>query len=226
MKIVVCGDSFASADRFKPGTHFSELLESNGHAVTNLARGGISNVGIAFQLQTAVELNPDAVVFTTTGHDRIEMLLNKQKFIPGLGLKNFIYPYQSDLSTGSKYVGNVKSAILSDIIQSFVEPRLDQPNELASESRAEIVKQYLVHFHDTKFKKIQNDWIIGYWKYRMKEQGIPFVHLYRNGPVGRQMYDYVDRNPQLIDQAVYHTDTETQHNLAQELNILLKEIAK
>ena len=155
MNIIVCGDSFASADRFIPNTHFSELLQHSGHNVTNLARGGISNVGIAFQLQTAVELNPDVIIFTTTGHDRIELLLKHRKFIPSLGLKNFVYPYQSDLSTGSKYVGSTKSAILSDSVYTFLNPRPDRPTELLDLSQTEVIKQYLVHFHDSNFKKIQ-----------------------------------------------------------------------
>ena len=46
MKLVVCGDSFMSADVHRPETHFSELLENHGHSVINLARGGMSNTGI------------------------------------------------------------------------------------------------------------------------------------------------------------------------------------
>lgn len=226
MKIVVCGDSFASADRHRPETHFSEILCKYGNEVVNLARGGISNVGIAFQIQAAIKLNPDAIIFTTTSHDRIDMIIDDRKFIPNLGLKNFIYPYQSDASTGSKHVGNTNAAILSDVVEAFLQPRPDQPAELNDPARAEIVKHYLVYFHDVAFKKIQNDWIIGYWKYLLEEHSIPYLHVHQGGSVAQQMYEYVKQHPTLINQTVYHTDAETQIKVAEELNNVLKELVK
>ena len=41
MKLVVCGDSYFSADTTAPGTHFTELLPSSEYI--NLARAGASN---------------------------------------------------------------------------------------------------------------------------------------------------------------------------------------
>ena len=76
MKLIVCGDSFASADTTRPGTHFSELLRAS----INLARGGASNTLIGFQLQTAISLNPDVVIFTSTTSSRIDYPIPGRNF--------------------------------------------------------------------------------------------------------------------------------------------------
>ena len=68
-RIVVCGDSFCSSAKERPGTHFSELLP--GYEVINLARGGITNTAICFQIQTAIELSAALVVFANTDSNRL-----------------------------------------------------------------------------------------------------------------------------------------------------------
>ena len=226
MNIVVCGDSFMSADVHLPGTHFSELLSKHGHVVTNLARGGMSNVGIAFQLEAATKLHPDLIVFSSTGHDRIDIVINNKKFSPHKGLKNFIYPYESDSSTGSQYVGDINSAILSDVIPAFLEPRSDLPTELDDPKRPELVKQYLACFHDAEFKKVLDSWILGFWEYKLAEEQIPFIHLRAGGMVGQAMYNYVNKNPDKIAQCVYHTDEQTQVLMAEELIITIERLEK
>jgi len=217
MNLVICGDSFMSADTGRPGTHFSELLTTYGHSVINLARGGISNIGIAFQLETAVNLKPDMVIFSSTGPDRIDIVVKNRKFNPKLGLKNFIYPYKSDSSTGSKHVGGLDSSVLSDVIPAFLSPRPDLPVELNDPDRIESIKQYLALYHDASFKNVTDNWIIGYWKYKLIEKQIPFIYLHHGSKLGKLMYEYVKQNPDKITQSVYHTDEQTQILIALEL---------
>lgn len=226
MNIVVCGDSFMSADVHRPGTHFSELLSEHGHVVTNLARGGMSNVGIAFQIEAATNLNPDLILFSSTSPDRIDVIINNRKFFSHKGLKNFIYPYKSDSSTGSQFVGDINAAILSDVIPAFLEPRPDLPTELGDPNRPELVKQYLALFHDTEFKKVLDSWILGFWEYRLNEKQIPFIHLRPGGIVGQAMYNYVNKNPDKITQCVYHTDKHTQIMMAQDIINTIEKLKK
>jgi len=218
MNLIVCGDSFMSADTSRPETHFSELLITYGHSVMNLARGGISNTGIAFQLETAAQLQPDMIIFSSTCSDRVDIVVKNRKFNSRLGLKNFIYPYKSDLSTTNQYVGNLNAPILSNVITMFLSPSPDLPIELHDPNRIESIKQYLSLYHDSNFKKITDDWIIGYWKYKLIEKHIPFIHLYPGSKLGQLMYKYVKHNPDKISQCVYHTDEQTQILMAVELN--------
>jgi hypothetical protein len=222
MKLIVCGDSFMSADTFLPNTHFSEILKTYGYNVTNLARGGISNTGIAFQLEKALTLKPDAIVFSSTSSERIDLVI--KDFDSSKGLKNFIYPYVCDSSTGSEHVGGLDAAILSDVIVAFLTSRPDLPIELQNVVDSDFIKQYISLFHDANFKKILDTWLIGYWKYKLTENQIPFVHLYNDGPVGQHMYCYVRQNPTLVNQCVYHTDQHTQKLMAEELNVELKRL--
>ena len=218
-KIVVCGDSFCSADTYRPGTHFSEILTTYGYEVVNLARGGISNTGICFQIDTAIKLNPNAVIFSSTGSDRINIPIKNRTFDPTDGLKNFIYPYRCDSSTGTEYVGGLDAAIMSDVIPAFLNPRPDLP-ELQFDP--ELVKIYITHFHDVELEKKTDSWIIEYWKLILKQRSIPFIHLHTNGTIGQSMYRYVRNNPTKINQCVYHTDEKTQVEITNEL---VKELA-
>jgi len=225
MNLVICGDSFMSADTHRPGTHFSELLTAYGHSVTNLARGGMSNIGIAFQLETSIQLNADAVIFSSTSSDRIDVVVKNKKFDPTQGLKNFVYPYSADSSTISQHVGNLNAPIFSDTINTFLFPRPDLPTELQDPNRAELVKQYLSLLHDSKFKKVLDSWILGFWKYKLIEKKLPFIHLHEGGLLGQSMYEYVKQNPDKITQSVYHTDEHTQTIMASELINELERVA-
>jgi len=213
-KIIVCGDSFCSADRNRPGTHFSELLSSQGYDVVNLARGGISNTAICFQIEQAIKLNPDMIIFSSTTSDRIDVPVKHREFSAVNGLKNFIYPYKSDSSTGTEYVGGLDAPIMSDVISAFLNPRPDLPETLVD---SDVVKNYLVHVHDVQLKTVTDSWMLGYWKYVLATSSIPFIHLYNGGPVGQVVYQYVRDNPDKISQCVYHTDEETQIKLCNEI---------
>lgn len=222
MRLVVCGDSFMSADTNRPGTHFSEILQSQGYDVINLARGGISNTGIAFQLEAASKLKPDAIIFSSTDTSRVDVVVGK--FNPLKGLKNFIYPYASDSSTGSDYVGGLDAAIMSDVIVSQLSSRPDLPSKLHNLDQIAAIKQYVSWFHDDNFKRILDGWLLGYWKYRLTENRIPVIHLYENGPLGQHMYNYTRQHPGKRNQCVYHTDNYTQVLMAQELSVELKKL--
>jgi len=217
-RIIVCGDSFASADRNKPGTHFSELLTGYGHEVINMARGGISNTGIGFQLETAITMAPNVIIFTEAPGGRIDVPIQGRKFYRPEGIKNFIYPYPSDSSTGLDFVGNFSAPILSDTIHSFMNPRPDLPEELRDPNIQNAVKQYFTFMYDNHFKEIVDSWIIGFWEYRLAELGFPFLKLGMNDPVGNIIYEYANANPNKVTQAVYHTDESTQIQVARKLN--------
>lgn len=220
MKLIVCGDSYASADTSRPGTHFSELLGAN----INLARGGASNILIGFQLQTAISLNPDIVIFTTTGSGRIDYPIPGRNFNPTKGLQNFVYPYNSDSSTGSAHVGDLSAAIWSDVSPALTHPRPDLPTSLYNRVNVEAVKNYVAYIQNRSLSDVTNDWLIGYWKHELTAANIPYVHIFRGSKYAQAMYCYTDTYPDLVTQCVYHTDSETQVSIAEELNIAIKEL--
>lgn len=221
-KIVVCGDSFCSADTSRPGTHFSELLQSNGHLVINLARGGMSNIGIAFQIQEAIKFNPDVIIFSITS-PRMTIPIGKKKFRKKLGLKNFCYPYRADLSSTLECVGGPDAPIWADVPDDILNPRPDLPIELRmSAGQLSAVKIYLAYLFDGDLQKETDEWLLGFWQYRLQELGIEFLKLQPGEGPGKFMYDYAQANPTLTRQAVYHTDANTQVTVADHIVKYLK----
>jgi len=214
--IVVCGDSFCGACRSRPGTHFSELIAGiTEYQVTNLARGGISNIGICFQLEQAAKLKPDVVIVGRTIADRIDVPSGKAKFNPALGLKNIAYTYESDASTGSKYVGNQDSAIYSDMIYNFIGAgRLDKTWHLTEQQRR-AVEHYVAYLHDKEFKETTDGWALGYWINLLKLQGVMVIEL--NKGLGQELYEAHTKNPDEFTRVGYHTDTATQERVAVKL---------
>jgi hypothetical protein len=215
--IVVCGDSFCSAEFFRPNSHFSELLAiDHGYIVKNLARGGISNVGICYQIKTAIELNADLILYNTTDSSRLDIPLNP--FIPAIGLKNFIYPYESDVSSTLPYVGDITANIYSDNVHSLLENRPDLPKQLIKQiaKKKEAIKYYLAELQDSNLKLETEMWMFGYWQSVMDSAGIKFLQVDKT-----TSWDYINRyiaeNPDKLSQCVYHTDESTQQLVANSL---------
>lgn len=204
--IVICGDSFSSADTGRPNTHFSELLSKMGYRVRNLARGGSSNTAICFQIQTAISLNADFVIFTSTGPDRLNIPV--KKFNKNLGLRNFIYPYKSDLSSTDPLVGDTTKAIYSDTISTLLNPRPDLTTILLNQDQITAIKQYITFLHDSDLQSMIDEWIIDFWSSKIKSLNL------KKSKIGLPMYDYANKNLDKINQAVYHTDVETQAKVA------------
>jgi hypothetical protein len=219
-KIVVCGDSVCSAttDPTWYG-HFSDLLADNGYNVINLARGGITNTGICFQLAEAINLNASLVIFNRTDSSRIDIPL--RPFLPAYGLKNFIYPYPSDSSFGSPYVGGLDANILSDMAIGALVDRNDTDLVVTEEVKT-AVKYYVSYLHDSRLMEVKETWMIEYWIQQLEKASIPFIELGTTG-IGKILWDYMNNNPDKLNQCIYHTDKVTQKMLA---DCLICEIEK
>ena len=180
-KIIACGDSFLTPDRRYPGGHFTELLaEKYGYEVINLARGGISNIGIGFQMELAISLNPNIIILAPTGSDRMQVPVGK--FNPSLGLKNIRYTDFYSATCGSVYVGTEDSAIVDDVVYTIandcdwtVDDR-GQKYKLSPEKK-EAVKYYITHLRDEELQKVTDRWIIDYWTMQARTVGIRIIFL-------------------------------------------------
>lgn len=81
-KVVTCGCSFMSPDMYNPefqGTHFSEVFAKEmGYELIQLARPGSSNGGICIQIEEAIKIKPDLILFGTTVFDRVEISVSPE----------------------------------------------------------------------------------------------------------------------------------------------------
>jgi hypothetical protein len=185
INIVVCGDSYMCRDSGHPGTHFSELL-SNQYHVTNLARAGVSNIEIGFQLKRAIELAPDYVMMSTTDSNRIEIPIANTRKINTIKLEHF--------RPGNEryYISSNIQTLMSSDSYGFSEFATHVPPETM-----EAIKQYLTYIHDEKYRTEIDKWIIDYW----------LMQLAKN-KIGYYVFDKdfaVYRAPFVMD-PIYHTD--------------------
>jgi hypothetical protein len=220
-KIVICGDSFCSADA-RPhavGSHFSEILNHTyGYETINLARGGITNTAICFQIDQAIKLSADLILFKDTESVRIDVPL--KPFQPELGLKNFIYPFRSDLSTQSEHVGDLTSNIYSNTVFEITEqnrPADDlSPDFVVDEDVKTAVKYYVNFLQDRNLLSQMHDWMFGYWEFVLQSKGINYLKLNRS-PIWEPIDNYIKNHGNWFP-ITYHTDRETQQLLASSLN--------
>lgn len=222
MKIIVCGDSYCSADSSDERWHFSQVLEDKYNLeVVNLARGGMSNLGICFQLKQAIALEPDAVVYNMADPSRVDIVMH-DNYYTSLGLKNFVYHSPDDSSYGSEYVGNQDSPIFSTVFQeldSLTTFKVPAEKILA-------VKHYHAHLFNWQLKYDTDRWMLDYWRMQLKTANIRTVFLGNfadSRPIapGRVIYDFVRKNPEYITKKLYHTDQATQQTAA---DLIAKEI--
>jgi hypothetical protein len=221
-KIVVCGDSFCSAG-IHSETHFSQLLSNKyGYDVINIARGGISNTAICYQIKQAINMNPDLIIFRVTGSSRLDIPI--KKFNKHIGLRNFLYPWSYEHSHTSPHTGGVTGTVLSDTIEGFfVESRQQSlPENLKiSISVKEAIKQYITYMYDDDLQTERDKWMIGYWLSQLEKKNIPYIEICENG-IGKEIYIYIKNNPDKIMQTVYHTDRVTQEIVADSIDQKIK----
>jgi hypothetical protein len=209
-RIVVCGDSFCSAQT-NDNQHFSNILADRGYEVINLARSSMTNTGICFQIKQAINLQADLVIFRQSDSSRLDVPLSPSPS-PNITLKNFIYPYPSDSSFGNEHVGGLTANILSDNAHGLSNQR---PDSLISipDSIVTAIKNYYAFIFDRHLAKEKDQWIFGYWQHCLSTALIPYIELTANG-IGREIYEYIDKNPDKIIQKVYHTTVEPQQKVA------------
>jgi hypothetical protein len=216
MRIVVCGDSFMTQDRRlqAKGKHFSELLLP--HEVINLARGGISNIGICFQIDQAIKLNPNVVIVGTTDSGRIEIPSGNGKFEERNGLKNIIYTQFASASIDSKYVGDATAPIISDTIPTVIgeETDLIDSYTLSTDVR-QAVKQYFSYMYHPEVKLLADMWAIGYWVGLLEKAGIKVI---RAKEILSHLYQAAYTSP---TDWVFHTEFSEQEKAANIIKKLL-----
>jgi hypothetical protein len=215
LRIIVCGDSYCTStiwDRY----HFSQILaDSYGYNVTNLAHGSFSNVGICFQIQQAITMGPDIIIYNTTDPGRFELVLNSN-FDHTRGLKNIVYFDDAVSSHSHPDTGDTNSPIFSTNY-----PRIkDTKNPAITPSQIAAVDQYMKHFFDYGLKNETDSWMFGYWHQQIINAGIIPLRLSREDQLANPMYAYAKENPDCA--AYYHTDLATQEILAKSIDQKLK----
>ncbi len=219
MKIVVCGDSFcASALKTIAITgdraHFSQILEDQyGYEVINLAHGGMSNTAIWFQIDQAIKLEPNVIVYGKTWSSRIELYLKDKLYNQNSPLKNFIYYDPCYSSYHSPYVGkftdeeNNGGMAVSTVWQNIENsPFFDLTDE-----QIKAIKLYLKYMYNDSICTQRDQWVFEYWHNQIQTVGI-LPLCFKDADIGQPAYDFSAAHRDY--DSPFHTDRATQEIIA------------
>ena len=218
MKIVVCGDSFCASTVKEirstgPRAHFSQILEDQyGYQVLNLAHGGMSNTAIWFQIDQAIKLNPDVIVYGKTWSSRIELYLKDKFYNQSDPLRNFIYYDPCYSSTHTSYVGTFEDSADGGMAVSTTWQNIENsPFFDLTDEQIKAVKLYLKYMYNDSVCAQRDSWIFEYWHSRI--QAAKILPLYfKDADIGRVAYDFSAANRDY--DSPFHTDRATQEVVA------------
>ncbi len=220
--IVVCGDSFCTAMK-NSREHFSQVLEDRfGYTVVNLARSSMSTAGICFQIQAAIQLQPDVIVYAETGPARLNIPMTN-KFHASAGLKNFIYHVPNEAAYGHDMVGDASAAIfsqnistLADMSDHSIHAFLESP--IDPEVR-QAVKMYVAYIYHEELQHVIESWMYAHWHKEIESHGILPIKFSRN-TFAAVAYEFSLANPRWP--RAYHTDDATQVILAERIHDIVQ----
>ena len=233
--IIVCGDSFSSAPiNGNPKTgerdHYSQILNDRyGYRVLNLARGGMSNLGICFQMREAVQIGCKYVIYHKTWSSRVNLVLNKN-FSIEQGLKNFLYPFVIDESTYCGFVVHNTDVATDQRIQtqdnkaaifSTVWQELDKnPAVKISKDQIQAIDAYLRHLFHEGLQDEVDSWMFQHWHQQILKCGMIPIELTKTN-FAEPMFNYYKTGKPENDP--YHTDTDTQELMAYRIDQMLQQ---
>ena len=195
--LAVCGDSWCTSDLAFPGKSFGEIISANKNwNLISLARSGCSNFTIALQIDKAIEMEVDAVIFGTTTPDRIEIPMEKgennivsklmsainwkewsssytHKFDKSRGLSNIQYAPHPDLSSQLDFLTD--PTIISEHIYTFIVRVANSEFYHLSDDQIAALKAYVTHLYDYGVKLQTDTWIINDACRRLLASKIPFL---------------------------------------------------
>lgn len=198
-KLIVCGDSFLSPVLSFPGTHFSEIFSKElDFELLCYSRSGMSNAGIAIQLNTAIEKRPDLIIFNTTGFDRTEIPVkysNEFKLhdtYKCYTVENLLYTQSLGLSSNYDWVNknsNIWSIGISDVLSHMTfNKNLNQyfnHNAMSNleliedfEEKVKATKSWFNFLYDPKLKKMIDSLMMYGIMHKLHMSNIPYIWVH------------------------------------------------
>lgn len=226
MRIVSCGSSFASIDPNLVGTHYSELVaEELGGTLLSLAKPGSSNFAVRLQLQSAIEMKPDLIMFEFTNADKLDLPLSvigqDGEYVPSNNAHNLRYtnygnvvPFTIDLH---------KESILSDGIKNFINGECFAVNSKLTPMARQALQYWFTELYDERLKYHQDYFTCASVFSELEHHNIPYIwsrgdlcmfdwSIYKNevGEGGNPWIGWTD--PGMM--SVYHTTPDRQKEIA------------
>jgi hypothetical protein len=222
MRIVSCGSSFSSLDSRLPGTHISERFASEYNAeLISLAKPGATNFAIRLQIESAIKLKPDLILFEFASASRIDL--------PLAVLGKPVQYNQHNLASNVRYTNyyniipneiNIEQeSIVSDGIKNFIDGQCFPLNEKLTPDARKALQYWFTELYNEELKYHQDYFVCTSAFQSLEHSGIPYVwtrgdlcmfdwSIYKNEvPEGGNMWlGWTDPGIE----SVYHTTPESQ----------------
>ena len=225
MQIISCGSSFFSIDPRTPGTHLTERFAKYYNSdLISLAKPGSSNFAIRLQLETAIKMQPDVILFEFTNAQKTDLVTTalgentvykKDNLAHNIRYTNYENIVPSVIDTG-------KQTIVSDGIKNFIDAECFPENEKLTPNAKRAMQYWFTELYDEQLKYHQDYFICSSVFYELERAKIPYV--WTRGDLS--MFDWSNYHNQVSDAgnpwndwtdpgilSVYHTTPEKQAEL-------------
>lgn len=235
-KLIVCGDSHMSPSDREPGTHFSELVANHlGYELIPYSRGGISNGGIAIQIDNAIKNKPDLILVGTTYYDRIEFSVEDSPQ-ESCGRKVFTvkdidYKHSSSLSSLSKWA-DVPPTLISRNLHELLDDSTTNIFSVCKDpiEKKKAVSNWFKYMYSPSWKRQTDEWIMYAILHKLHLSNIPYILCVDNIDTKHAKCFWLENSinnvVSQIDEIrtngtgsmlVYHTSADTQKEIAEYL---------
>lgn len=177
-RLIVCGDSYMSPTSSHPNTHFSEIVaERLGYELIAYSRGGMSNGGIAIQLDTAIRERPDLILLGTTNSDRIEFPINEPKKTEIFSVSDIYYDHANEsLSNNVDFFVKNPQLISTNLIEILTDHYGNTFNKCDDpDIKKDTIKQWFKHLYHPDWKWQTDRWMMYALLHQLHESKIPYI---------------------------------------------------
>ena len=183
-KMILCGDSFMTPVTTHPGTHFSEIVaEQLGFELTAYSRGGMSNGGIAIQIDTAIKEKPDFILVGTTLPDRIEYPVrsggdDRTEFT----VKDIQYKHQDSVSSHYTWLNVAPNLVSTNLVElignATTDPKhfsynIDTCEEPVKKSK--VINDWFRYLYHPGWKRQTDQWMMYAMLHKLHVSDIPYI---------------------------------------------------
>lgn len=177
-KLIICGDSFMSPAIDYPNTHFSEIIADKlGYELVSYSRAGMSNGGVAIQIDTAIQRKPDLILVGTTYSDRIEFPINEpiqtEKFI----VENISYHHTTTSLVSIDPRFNACAQLISTNLTEVISNKFANTFELCEQphKKEKAIKDWFRYLYHPDWKNQVDRWMMYAILHKLDESTIPYV---------------------------------------------------
>lgn len=237
-KLIVCGDSYMSPAVRYPKTHFSEIIADKlGYELIAYSRAGMSNGGIAIQIDTAIRQQPDLILLGVTYADRIEFPINEPKKTERFTVEDLSYHHSSEsLSSNVDFFEKNPQLISTNLVEIIANDygnTFDKCDNPKVKKRA--IQDWFKHVYHPDLKTQTDIWMMYAVLHQLHESKIPYIICrdtlnvipkcpWLNGyTLNSDIIKLIDTEANYGINFPYHTSIETQANIAELLITYMKE---